>query len=118
MSAMLNQKEVRQQKFDHFKKQALLVLTTALRAPLMLAMGCGSVNVKGKKLELHDHGGSYTVRDGYAVVAYDQKKHGAIVGLIEEKQRVPDTPDSTDGRAPIHVHKGTSSSGSYEFEYQ
>ena len=61
-----NRKEARQQKMEHFKKQALLALTTAFRAPLMLMMGCGYVTIakafNGTPAILNDADGKKIVR--------------------------------------------------------
>jgi hypothetical protein len=114
---MLNRAEIRQ-KLDHFNRKALMVLTVALRVPLMLMMGCGYVNFGGKLHELHDFAGKLTVKDGYYKEPYNEKIHGPTIGFVEEGERVPNLKNNTDGRVPIHRHHGMSSKGPYEYVYE
>ena len=120
-----NRKEAGQQKMEHFKKQALLFLTTAFRAPLMLMTGCGYVtrgtSFMYRRAEIHDHDGKKEVLIGWVKVPYDSEKHGKIVEWVEEGQRVPGVPDSTNGKSPIHRHEKSSSggsSGAHEYQYE
>jgi len=115
----MNPQEVRRQKFDHIKKQALIVLTTALRAPLFAMLGCGYAGGN----YLYDHGGKKVVYNKRLdKEEYDQELHGKIFGFIEEGQQVPGAPpDSTTGKKPIHRHNRTGFGGiigPYEFQYE
>jgi len=125
-------KEGRRQKVEHFKKQALLALTTAFRAPLMLMMGCGYVTIakafNGTPAILNDADGKKIVRvansngSGNIEEKYDESRHGEIVNFVEEGQPVPGVPNSTRGKIAIHRHHrkpGTGGiQGAHEFSYE
>lgn len=104
---------------EQFKRGALMAFTTALRAPLMLMMGCGYVNYNGALRALHDHNGKKIVVESFLnSVEYDAAMHGEILDFVNEGDRVPMVPNSTQGKVPTHRHKGTSSSGVYEYNYE
>ena len=113
----------KREQFNCFKKQALMILTTALRGPLMLMMGCGYANDAGGELrEVHDHNNKKMLDLVTVDVLYDGTIHGPLEDFIREGERVPGVPDSPDGGAPIHRHNtkpgfgGTS--GPYEYVYE
>jgi len=116
---MINQ-EVGKQRFNHFKKEVLAVLTTALRAPLTLLMGCGQVYVDGRLRNIHDHKKVMMVGVGVFSTkpSCNEKKHGKIIGFVQEGQRIPDIPNSTEGKEPIHRHNGKANYGPYEYKYE
>ncbi|MBI5123069.1 hypothetical protein HZA75_04390 [Candidatus Roizmanbacteria bacterium] len=120
----MNPQEARKQKFDHLKKKALMVLTTALRVPLMLMMGCGYVDFNGKRHSLNDHNGKLTVLlldVGSKTELYDEAKHGPIIEFLEEGERIPDSLNNKHGQTPIHRHHRKSSggyAGVHEFQYE
>lgn len=121
----MNLQEVKKQRFDRFKKRAMMIFTTALRLPLMPLMGCGyvtGVKAFGYQAEVHDHGGGLLVHLESDKVPYDQAKHGEITEFIKEGDRVPDLLNSTGGKAPIHRHNRKrgigGSSGPYEYQYE
>ena len=112
---MINLKETKQQ-FHGFSKNALKLLTIALRSPLMLMMGCGYVDFGGRRHELHDHGETKMVEEEYIYeVPYDQNEHGEIIEFLNEGERIPNHSISKDAKVPVHHHNGTSSTGPYEY---
>jgi hypothetical protein len=122
-----NTKEGLKQQFEHFKDKALFVLTTALRAPLILMMGCGYVtNTKtfsGRPAEVHDHDGEMMVHRNWNEVPYDPKIHGYIVDFLKEGEPLPHMPKSTDGETAIHRHSykyrsNGGKSGAHEYQYE
>jgi len=116
----MNPKEAGKQKFDRLKKQALLVLTTAFRAPLMLMMGCGYIIYSGTRQHLHDRDGRLIVEidDAFHTEPYNTDIHGDKIEFIEEGEVVSGIPNSTDGKKPIHRHHASSSTGPYDFQYE
>lgn len=105
----MNPKEAGKQKFDRFKKQALLVLTTAFRAPLMVMMGCGTT-VNG--ISVHDHHNGEkmaTVNLGIigpsVLVPYNESQHGKIKDWVEEGEKVDiGTLKLKNNLTPLHRH--------------
>ncbi len=112
--------EAGKQKFDHFKKQAMLALTTAFRAPLMLMMGCGYIRYQGVLMPLHDFEGKLTVNiNPYRSEPYDADKHGEKIDFVEEGQVIPNQSNSTQDKRPIHRHnEKNTSSGAYRYRYE
>ena len=97
---------------------ALKVLTTAYRAPLFFMLGCGYVEINGKRRPLHDHRGQLTVKLG--LVAGSEvtlgNSGGQIVEWIKEGEIVPDAPRSQ-GRPAEHNHSARLTYGPYEIKY-
>lgn len=115
---------------------------TLLRVKLMqvglgsLPFDCGHT-VTG--LEYYDHPVSTTFRkneyiqtegvkewvkvDGW-YVPYDPEKHGALQTkgkhrVVKEGKRIPNHPNSKDGRQPIHRHhSGALASGPYKYKWE
>lgn len=124
---MINQ-EVRKQRFDHFKKGVLAVLTTALRSPLLLLMGCGYVHWIGKRRNVHDHDGVKIVDTGIFIKEeYDKNRHGEITGWLEVGEPLVykgQVMESRDGRTATHRHvfsgdpKWSGTIYSHEFSYE
>ena len=119
----LNLREVRQQRFEHFKKQALLALTTAFRAPLMLMMGCGYVSIAksfmGQPAEIHDHDGTEMVHIEFDEVPYNEVIHGKKIGWVEEGKVIPGASSGKHGTRRIHRHSGNDGTrGPYEYRYE
>lgn len=112
---MINLQETRQQ-LDRLSKTALGLLTIALRAPLILIMGCGYVKFGVRRHDLHDHEGILIVnRDYLFEESYDQVRHGDILDFVEEGEPIPFFLHYKRIKVPIHDHNGTNSSGPYEY---
>ncbi|PIU36692.1 hypothetical protein COS77_02655 [Candidatus Roizmanbacteria bacterium CG06_land_8_20_14_3_00_34_14] len=83
----MNPKEAWKQKYSRFKKQALLVLTTAFRSPLIVTMGCGTT-VKG--IPVHDHQGENIATINLGIIGpsvyvpYNESQHGKMQDWVEE----------------------------------
>jgi len=98
-------KEGRRQKVEHFKKQALLALTTAFRAPLMLMMGCGTT-VSG--INIHDHNGKKMAEVNLGIlsptvsVPYIQERHEQLKYFVEVGDEGPWV--DKDGHKSFHRH--------------
>lgn len=125
---MINQ-EVRKQQFDRFNKNALLVLTTALRASLLLLMGCGyAVDPKGERRSVHDHTGTKIIdTEVLRTETYNEGKHGKITGWLEVGEPLVyngQVMKDKDGRTATHRHvffgdpKWDGTDGSHEFSYE
>ena len=100
-----------------------MILTTALRLPLIPLMGCGYADdAGGERREVHDHDGKKIMDLITVDVLYDERLHSPLEDFIEEGERVPGLPDSLDGRAPIHRHNTKPGSGGvagpYEYVYE
>jgi len=115
---MRNQEGPRKHQFEHFKKQAMLVFTTAFRLPLMLMLGCGYVNIEGKKYEVHDYDGTNIVTiSEFNLVPYNEAQHRKIENWLNVSQSVPGVPD-VNGKKAVHVHTGnTGKKGPYRYKY-
>jgi len=128
---MINQ-EVGKQQFDRFNKNALLVLTTALRASLLLLMGCGYiVDPKGERHNVHDHTGTRIVDTEVfgteTYETYNKDKHGKITGWLKVGEPLVyngQVMKAKDGKIATHRHvffgdpKWNGTDGSHEFSYE
>lgn len=114
-------KEAGKQNFDHFKKQALLALTTAFRAPLMLMMGCGYINNPNRDYRLYytDTNGEKRVIDPVTGESR-QYNNEPIIDLVEEGEVIPELSDIKlpDGSRPVHGHDSTSTYGPYGVRWE
>ncbi len=125
---MVNQ-EVRKQRFDHLKKGVLAVLTTALRAPLLLLMGCGYVvDPKGERRSVHDHTGTRIVdTEVFGTETYNEDKHRKITGWLEVGEPLVyngQVMKAKDGKIATHRHvffgdpKWSGTIYGHEFSYE
>jgi len=116
--------EAGKQRFDRFNKKALLFLTTALQAPIMLLMGCGyATDSHGVRRDVRDYGGKLMVR--YPLNErrpYVESGHGKITGWLEEGEVVPGFGERPDGKKPIHRHPNVSGAvnieGTHTFRFE
>ena len=112
---MINQ-EVRKQQFDRLKKKALLVFTTALRAPLFMMLGCGVVQGRG---EVNDFLGHRRVKfpGNQDPVPYDEAIHGPITGWLEQGDEITELATLVGkGNKAVHDHKAQNFFGPYLFK--
>ncbi len=107
---MINQ-EVRKDQFNHLKKRALLVFSTALRGPLLLMLGCGTT-VKG--ISVHDHGGQKWTKGYLLPETFDESTHGKIKDWREEGEEVNIDLRGKNGSKPIHRHPKHIGDGDYD----
>jgi len=98
----MSPQEAGKQKFEKLKKQAVLVLTTAFRAPLMLMMGCTVLDKKSMSSDniMHDHGDKKIVHVALKNEEYHPNKHGKIKVHFKEG----DVLFESGGKKAVHRH--------------
>ncbi len=103
----MNPNEVGKQKFDRFKKKALLVLSTAFRAPLFFMLGCGTTDLG---VSIHDHNGekmaivNLGIAGPFEKKPYKKSRDGKILDWKKEGDEVDINLRGRNGGKPIHRH--------------